>query len=37
MAAFIELGIIFGLLALIYWAISRKRPNREDGDKRRPD
>lgn len=37
MAAFIELGIIFGLLGLIYWAIYRKRPDRNQGDKRKPD
>ena len=37
MAAFIELGLIFGLLGLIYWAISRKKTDRVEGDKRRPD
>jgi len=37
MAAFIELGIIFALFALIYWAIRRKQPGRKEGDKRRPD
>jgi hypothetical protein len=37
MAAFIELGIIVGLVGLIIWAIKRKRPGREESDKRRPD
>lgn len=37
MGAFIELAIIFGLLGLVYWAISRKKPDRSDGDKRSPD
>ncbi|VAW86432.1 hypothetical protein MNBD_GAMMA18-2347 [hydrothermal vent metagenome] len=42
MAVFIEFAIIFGLLGLVYWAISRK-PDRSDedkrstGDKRNPD
>lgn len=36
MAAFIEIGIMIALFALIGWAIYKGK-NQADGDKKRPD
>ncbi len=37
MASLIELGIIFAIFGVIYWAIARKSPERNKADKRNPD